>query len=232
MTSPPALSILMPVFNEASTIEHAIAVTLAAELPASFELVIVDDGSTDGTLGILDRAELPEQVTVLRHPQNRGKGAAVRTALAAARGEYAAILDADLEYEPADLAHLLRPLLAGRSNVVLGVRAFDGFTSHSFVYVLGNKGVTLIANILFNVYIRDMMSCHKMMRTDLFRALPLKESGFAIEAEIVARLLQRGERIYEMPVSYHARPTEAGKKLTWVDGLRVVRTLVRCRLRR
>ena len=230
MASPPALSILMPVYNEASTIEHAIAVTLAAELPAPFELVIVDDGSTDGTLEILDAADLPEQVTVLRHPENRGKGAAVRTALAAARGEYAAILDADLEYEPDDLAHLLGPLLAGRSNVVLGVRAFDGFTSHSFVYVLGNKGVTLIANILFNVYIRDMMSCHKMMRTDLFRALPLKESGFAIEAEIVARLLQRGERIYEMPVSYHARPTEAGKKLTWVDGLRVVRTLVRCRL--
>jgi glycosyltransferase involved in cell wall biosynthesis len=231
MASPPALSILMPVFNEASTIEHAIAVTLAAELPASFELVIVDDGSTDGTLEILEHAALPEQVTVLRHPANRGKGAAVLTALGAARGEYAAILDADLEYEPDDLAHLLGPLLAGRSNVVLGVRAFDGFTSHSFVYVLGNKGVTLIANILFNVYIRDMMSCHKMMRTDLFRALALTESGFAIEAEIVARLLQRGERIYEMPVSYHARPTEAGKKLTWVDGLRVVRTLVRCRLR-
>lgn len=230
MPSTPALSILMPVFNEAATIEHAIAVTLATELPASFELIIVDDGSTDGTLEILERAELPEQVTFLRHPENRGKGAAVRTALAAARGEYAAILDADLEYEPADLAHLLRPLLAGRSNVVLGVRAFDGFTSHSFVYVLGNKGVTLCANILFNVYIRDMMSCHKMMRTDLFRALPLEEPGFAIEAEIVARLLQRGERIYEMPVSYHARPTEAGKKLTWVDGLRVVRTLVRCRL--
>ncbi len=230
MASTPALSILMPVYNEASTIGHAIAVTLAAELPAPFELVIVDDGSTDGTLEILDTADLPEQVTVLRHPENRGKGAAVRTGLAAARGEYAAILDADLEYEPDDLAHLLGPLLAGRSNVVLGVRAFDGFTSHSFVYVLGNKGVTLIANILFNVYIRDMMSCHKMMRTDLFRALPLQESGFAIEAEIVARLLQRGERIYEMPVSYHARPTEAGKKLTWVDGLRVVRTLVRCRL--
>lgn len=222
----------MPVFNEAQTIEDAIAVTLAAELPAAFELIIVDDGSTDGTLEILDRADLPEQVTVLRHAENRGKGAAVRTALGAARGEYSAILDADLEYDPADLAQLLKPLLAGRANVVLGVRAFDGFTSHSFVYVLGNKGVTLVANVLFNVYIRDMMTCHKMMRTDLFRALPLQEAGFAIEAEIVARLLQRGERIYEMPVSYNARSTEDGKKLTWVDGLRVVRTLVRCRVRR
>ncbi|MGI8800895.1 MAG: glycosyltransferase family 2 protein [Solirubrobacteraceae bacterium] len=232
MASTPALSILMPVFNEATTIEHAIEVTLAAELPSSFELIIVDDGSTDGTSEILDRTDLPDQVVSLRHPQNRGKGAAVRTGLAAARGEFSAILDADLEYDPADLAQLLTPLLAGRANVVLGVRAFDGFTSHSFVYVLGNKGVTLLANILFNVYIRDLMTCHKVMRTDLFRALPLREPGFAIEAEIVARLLQRGERIYEAPVSYQARPTDAGKKLTWVDGLRVARTLLRCRLER
>lgn len=230
MASTPALSILMPVFNEAATIEHAVAVTLAAELPAAFELIIVDDGSYDGTAAILDRAELPDRVTFLRHADNRGKGAAVRTALDAARGEYSAILDADLEYDPGDLSDLMGPLLAGRSNVVLGVRAFDGYTSHSFVYVLGNKGVTLLANVLFNVYIRDLMSCHKVMRTELFRELPLKETGFAIEAEIVARLLQRGERIYEMPVSYQARPTEAGKKLTWVDGLRVVRTLVRCRI--
>jgi len=232
VASTPALSILMPVFNEAPTIEHAIAVTLAAELPTDFELIIVDDGSTDGTREILDRAELPDRVTFLRHPENRGKGAAVRTALAAARGEYSAILDADLEYDPADLSQLLAPLLAGRANVVLGVRAFDGYTSHSFAYVLGNKGVTFCANLLFNVYIRDLMTCHKVMRTELFRELELKEPGFAIEAEIVARLLQRGERIYEVPVSYQARPTEAGKKLTWVDGLRVVRTLVRCRLRR
>jgi glycosyltransferase involved in cell wall biosynthesis len=220
----------MPVFNEAATIEHAVTVTLAADLPGAFELIIVDDGSTDGTREILDRTALPDRVTFLRHAENRGKGAAVRTALAAARGEFAAILDADLEYDPADLSQLLAPLLAGRANVVLGVRAFDGYTSHSFVYVLGNKGVTLLANILFNVYIRDLMSCHKVMRTDLFRALPLKEQGFAIEAEIVARLLQRGERIYETPVSYQARPTDAGKKLTWIDGLRVARTLVRCRL--
>jgi glycosyltransferase involved in cell wall biosynthesis len=222
----------MPVFNEAPTVADAIAVTLATDLPAPFELVIVDDGSTDGTHEILEHAALADHVTYLRHPHNQGKGAAIRTALAAATGEYSAILDADLEYDPADLAHLLKPLLAGRANVVLGVRAFDGYTSHSFVFVLGNKGVTLLANILFNVYIRDLMTCHKMMRTDLFRSLPLREPGFAIEAEIVARLLQRGERIYETPVTYHARPTEDGKKLTWVDGLRVARTLVRCRLRR
>ena len=112
----------------------------------------------------------------------------------------------------------------------MGVRTFGGYTSHSFAYVMGNKGVTLVANILFNAYIRDLMTCHKMMRTELFRSLPLREPGFAIEAEIVARLLERGERVYELPIHYRARASEAGKKLTWVDGLRVVRTLVRCRL--
>jgi hypothetical protein len=110
------------------------------------------------------------------------------------------------------------------------VRAFDGYTSHSFMYVMGNKGVTLAANILFNVYLRDLMTCHKMIRTDVFRALPLQARGFDIEPEIAARLLQRGERIYEVPVHYKARSTADGKKLTSADGFRVLRTLLRCRL--
>jgi glycosyltransferase involved in cell wall biosynthesis len=191
----------------------------------------VDDGSTDGTGAVLDALELPpERARVLRHAENRGKGAAVRTALAEARGEYTAIFDADLEYDPADLGTLLKPLLAGDANAVLGVRAFDGYTSHSFLYVLGNRGVTLAANVLFNVYLRDIMTCHKAMRTDVFRSLALREPGFAIEPEIVARLLQRGERIYEVPVRYRARSTGEGKKLTALDGARVLRTLVRCRL--
>jgi dolichol-phosphate hexosyltransferase len=112
------------------------------------------------------------------------------------------------------------------------VRAFDGYTSHSFLFVLGNKLVTLVANALFNVYLRDLMTCHKAVRTDLLRALPLKEAGFGIEPEITARLLQRGERIFEVPVSYQARSDEEGKKLTALDGLRVTRTLIRCRFTR
>jgi glycosyltransferase involved in cell wall biosynthesis len=229
----PELSILMSAYNEEATIERAVERVLEADIGAdSFELIVVENGSTDATREVLEGREWPQQVRIVHIDENKGKGAGVRAALVHATGTYSAILDADLEYDPADLSHLLRPLLTNRANVVLGVRAFDGFTSHSFVYVLGNKGVTLFANILFNVYIRDLMSCHKMMRTDLFRSLALKEPGFAIEAEIVARLLQHGERIYETPVSYQARPTNAGKKLTWVDGLRVVRTLVRCRLRR
>jgi glycosyltransferase involved in cell wall biosynthesis len=196
------------------------------------ELVVVDDGSTDGTRELLEQTAWPANVRVLMHDGNRGKGAAVRTALEAARGEFSAIFDADLEYDPNDLANLLTPLVSGNTNAVFGVRAFDGYTSHSFLFVLGNKGVTLVANVLFNVYLRDLMTCHKAIRTDVFKALPLQAAGFAIEPEIAARLLQRGERIFEVPVHYKARASDEGKKLTAMDGLRVVGTLVRCRLTR
>ena len=224
------LSILMPVFNEERTVGEAVRQVLATQLPVETELLVVNDGSTDRTGEILHEAEWPDDtVRIYHHERNQGKGAAVRTALEHAQGEIAAILDADLEYAPADLAPLLEPLLEGETNAAVGVRAFNGYTSHSFVYVLGNRGVTLLANVLFNVYIGDLMTCQKVIRTDLFRELPLREKGFAIEPEITARLLQRGERIYEVPVSYRARSTEQGKKLTWVDGLRVVRTLTRIR---
>jgi glycosyltransferase involved in cell wall biosynthesis len=229
----PQLSILMPVYNEVATVERAIGAILEADLPVSTELIVVDDGSTDGTARVLASGDWPaDRVRLVSHERNRGKGAAVRTALAEARGEYTTIFDADLEYEPEDLTLLLPPLLEGTSNAVFGVRAFDGFTSHSFLYVLGNRWVTLAANVLFNVYIKDLMTMHKAMRTDVFRSLPLREAGFAIEPEITARLLQRGERIYEVPVRYKARATEEGKKLSSMDGLRVLRTLIRCRLTR
>ena len=220
----------MPVYNERERVEQAIAEVLQTELPSEFELLIVDDGSTDGTREILRGGSWDERVRLFEHPQNRGKGAAVQTALVEARGEFAAIFDADLEYDPADLALLMPPLLDGRSNACFGVRAFDGYTSHSFLYVLGNKGVTLACNLLFNVYLHDIMTCQKMIRTDLFRSLALSSPGFAIEPEITARLVQRRERIFEVPVHYRARATEEGKKLTALDGFRVLATLIRCRL--
>jgi dolichol-phosphate hexosyltransferase len=222
----------MPVYNEAGTVERAIEEVLDAEIGEDIELIVVDDGSRDGTRELLDDRQWPQRVRLLRHEQNRGKGAAVRTALAAATGEFTAIFDADLEYEPSDLAELLPPLMRGDTNAVFGVRAFDGYTSHSFLFVLGNRGVTLAANVLFNVYLRDLMTCHKAIRTEVFRSLPLRASGFAIEPEITARLLQRGERIFEVPVHYKARTTAEGKKLTATDGLRVVATLIRCRFTR
>jgi glycosyltransferase involved in cell wall biosynthesis len=223
------LSILMPIYNEAGTVERAVGEVLDAELPLETELILVDDGSTDGTASILARLELPQHVKLLNHDQNRGKGAAIQTALRHATGEYASIFDADLEYDPHDIGPLLEPLIEGLTNAAFGVRAFDGYTSHSFLFVMGNRGVTLVANLLFNVYIKDLMTCHKVIRTEVFRSLPLKERGFGIEAEITARLLQRGERIFELPVHYRARSNEEGKKLTAMDGLRVVRTLIRCR---
>jgi dolichol-phosphate hexosyltransferase len=224
------LSILMPVYNERERVERAIAEVLATELPIEFELIVVDDGSTDGTREILRNGNWDGRVRRLEHPENRGKGAAIQTALAEARGDFSAIFDADLEYDPSDLGLLMPPLLDGRANAAFGVRAFDGYTSHSFLFVLGNKGVTLACNVLFNVYLHDIMTCHKMIRTEVFRELPLRSAGFAIEPEITARLVQHGERIFEVPVHYRARSNEEGKKLTALDGFRVIATLVRCRL--
>jgi glycosyltransferase involved in cell wall biosynthesis len=223
------LSILMPVYNERERVEQAIAEVLDTPLPTDFELIVVDDGSTDGTREILRGGNYDGRVRLFEHPENRGKGAAVQTALSHAEGEYSAIFDADLEYDPTDLGLLMPPLLDGRTNACFGVRAFDGYTSHSFLFVLGNKGVTLACNMLFNVYLHDIMTCHKMIRTDVFRSLPLRSRGFAIEPEITARLVQRGERIFEVPVHYRARATDEGKKLTALDGFRVLGTLMRCR---
>ena len=223
------LSVLMPVYNERARIEQAIAEVLATELPTEIELIIVDDGSTDGTREILRNGDWGERVRYFEHDHNQGKGAAVQTALAQATGEFAAIFDADLEYDPADLGVLLPPLLQGKSNVAFGVRAFDGYSSHSFWFVLGNRGVTLVCNILFNVFLHDIMTCQKVLRTELFKSLELSATGFAIEPEITARVLNKGERIYEVPVQYHARSNEEGKKLTAYDGVRTVAMLLRCR---
>jgi glycosyltransferase involved in cell wall biosynthesis len=220
----------MPVFNERATVEAAIADALNAELPVTGrELVIVDDGSTDGTRELLRSTDWPEDVKVVFHERNLGKGAAVRTALQHATAEFAAILDADLEYRAADLAHVLEPLVSGEARVVFGTRAWTSQSSFSFWYVVGNKAVTMATNVIYNCWISDVMTCHKAMHTELFRSLRLRERGFAIEPEIAARVLRAGERIHEVPISYKARGREAGKKLTAFDGLRVLRTLIRCR---
>ncbi len=223
------LSILMPVYNERERVQRAIAEVLATELPTDFELILVNDGSTDGTTEILRSGEWDERVRLFEHDQNQGKGAAIQTALREARGEFSAIFDADLEYDPADLGALMPPLLAGKTDACFGVRVFDGYTSHSYLFVMGNKGVTLACNVLFNVYLHDIMTCHKMIRTDLFRALDLRANGFTIEPEITARLLQHGERIFEVPVHYHARASDEGKKLTARDGFRVIGALLKLR---
>jgi glycosyltransferase involved in cell wall biosynthesis len=225
------LSILMPVFNERETVRSAVEQALAASYPIDrVELVIVDDGSTDDTPQVL--AELAEdpRVTLVSHERNRGKGAAVQTALRHAHGTYAAIMDADLEYDPSDIGKLLEPVIAGEADVVFGARGFESHSAFSFWYVIGNKGVTLAANLLFNSYLGDIMTCHKVMRTDVFRSLSLKSRGFDIEPEITGKLLAGGHQIYEVPVRYRARGRAEGKKLTAADGFRVLRTLIECRV--
>jgi glycosyltransferase involved in cell wall biosynthesis len=227
-----SLSVLMPVYNERETVLEAIEQVLAAELPVqASELIVIDDGSTDGTRELLAARSWPAGVTVVEHPRNMGKGAAIRTGLGHATGTYTAVMDADLEYDPADIGPLLEPLLAGEFHAVFGTRGFQSHSAYSFWYVIGNRLVTLAANVLYNSWVSDIMTCHKVLETEMFRSLSLRESGFAIEPEITARLLRRGVRIYEVPVTYRARSREQGKKLTSLDGLRVVRTLVRCRLR-
>jgi glycosyltransferase involved in cell wall biosynthesis len=224
-----SLTVLMPVFNERETVETAIERTLSATMPVDErELIIVDDGSTDGTAEILAR-EWPAEVRVVTHPHNMGKGAAIQTGLSHATGEFTTVMDADLEYDPEEVADLVVPLSRGDTDAVYGVRGFQAHNAFSFWYVVGNRGVTFAANLLFNCWLGDLMTCHKAIRTDLFRSLPLRESGFAIEAEITARLLRRGTRIFEVPVTYRARGREEGKKLTAADGVRVLRTLTRCR---
>jgi glycosyltransferase involved in cell wall biosynthesis len=226
-----SLSILMPVFNERGTVLAAINDALQAELPVtSREVIVVDDGSTDGTRDLLAGADLPSNVQVHLHARNGGKGVALRTALKHASGDFSAILDADLEYRASDLALLLEPLLSGDARVVFGTRQWSSHAAFSFWYVMGNKSVTTATNVLYNCWISDVMTCHKAMSTELFKSLRLRESGFAIEPEIAARVLQSGERIFEVPITYTARSREEGKKLTAFDGVRVLRTLVRCKV--
>ena len=229
----PELTILMPVYNERGTVAEAIRQALEADLPVtSRELVVVDDGSTDGTRELLREHDWGPEVRLFFHDRNRGKGAAVRTALDHARGRWATILDADLEYDAADIGRLVESLEAGDADVVFGTRGFASHSSFSFWYVLGNKAVTLVANVLFNSWLADIMTCHKAMATDVWRSLDLRSRGFELEGEITAAVLDAGHRVFEVPITYKARGREAGKKLTAFDAARVVFTLVRRRLRK
>jgi dolichol-phosphate hexosyltransferase len=225
------LSILMPVYDEHTSVGNAVKQALNVQYPCEIELVVVDDGSRDGTADVLaGYADIRLQVHV--HPRNRGKGAAVRTAAAHATGDYMVILDADLEYDPQDIPKLLEPVLDGRANVVYGSRTFGSHSAYSFWYVLGNKAVTTLANMIYNSYISDLETCLKLMPLALFRSLRIRSAGFGMEAEITAKLLRQRYRPYEVPISYRARSREEGKKITWRDGVDAVWILTRERVRR
>jgi glycosyltransferase involved in cell wall biosynthesis len=223
------LSILMPVYNESATLRRAVKSVLDVNYPCEIELVAVDDGSKDDSLSQL-RSIDDARLVVIAHERNQGKGAAIRTASEAATGDYMIICDADLEYRPEEIPALLAPVLAGEATVVYGTRSFGAHNAYSYWYVLGNRGVTLAANLLFNCYISDLETCFKLLPTALYRRLDIQAAGFGMEAQVTARLLKSGIRPYEVPISYRARSREEGKKLTWRDGVEALWILGRERL--
>ena len=213
------LTIAVPVYNERARVARALKELNSTPFSVETEIIIVDDGSTDGTWEELGQLMLPEQVRLVRHPENRGKGAALRTALEAASGDVFVPFDADLEYDPGDLAKCLQPLIRDDADVVYGTRNFGSHTAFSYWYVLGNKFLNTWANVLFNCYISDLETCFKMVRTPILRTLDLRSDGFDIEAEVTAKLLRAGHRPYEVPISYKARTRAQGKKIAWQDGV-------------
>jgi glycosyltransferase involved in cell wall biosynthesis len=229
MTLNRVLSVMIPAFNEERTLELILKHVL--ERPEVGEVIAVDDGSTDGTWGVMSRvAEREPRVRAFRLEKNQGKGAALRRAVQEVRMPFALVQDADLEYDPRDYPTLLQPLVEGRADVVYGVRGFAGQTAFSFWFVMGNKAVTFAANLLFDCYISDLESGYKALRSDLWRRLNLQGDRFDIEPDITARVLRLGYRIHEVPIRYYARTRAEGKKLTWLDGVRAIGRLVRLRL--
>jgi dolichol-phosphate hexosyltransferase len=222
-----SLSVLIPVHNEERTL--ALVLDAVESRPEVTEIVVVDDGSTDGTAEILAAREFTKPAQVLTHPVNRGKGAAVRTAIQAVTGELALIQDADLEYDPTDYPALLAPFERQDVSVVYGTRTFSSHTAFSFWFVVGNRLVNLFNNVLFNTYVSDLETGFKLMPLELWKRLDLRANGFDLEPEVTGKLLRLGYRIYEVPISYTARSRKEGKELTWRDGVRALWTLTRIR---
>ncbi len=227
------LSILIPVYNETATIEAVVRSCLAQAVPgiARREVVVVDDGSTDTTARVLTALapEFPAELVLLRHPRNRGKGAAVRSALAKVTGDAVIIQDADLEYSPADYPLMLEPIIAGRADVVYGSR-FSGQQAKRVLYFwhyAGNRLLTLFSNILTNLNLTDMETGFKAFRADVIKNIPIKSERFGFEPEITAKAARRHCRMYEVGISYNGRTYAQGKKITWVDGVKAVFSIIR-----
>ena len=239
------LSVIIPAYNEATTIR--VILERVARTPFAKELIVVDDGSSDGTRDILRTIQaefappaqslgLPPDapactLTVLFHPHNRGKGAAIRTGLRAVTGDIVLIQDADLEYDPADYVSLLSPILDGKAEVVYGSR-FAGSPRRVlfFWHSIGNKFLTLLSNLFTSLHLTDMETGYKVFRTEVIQGLPLHSDRFGFEPEITAKIAQRGARLYEVPISYAGRTYAEGKKINWKDGLAAVWAIMRYNL--
>lgn len=232
MQKPPLLSILMPVYNEAKTVHEIIARVEATDIgDVRKELIVVDDGSTDGTRDVLRQLSDSEDHKIYFHGHNMGKGAALRTALTYASGDIILIQDADLEYDPAEYAELIKPILEGRADVVYGSRLTGGKVARAFNFwhFIGNKVLTLTTNVLYNAVLSDMETCYKVFRADVIKNIQIKSNRFDFEPEITAKVLRRKYKLYEMPISYYGRDFSEGKKITWRDGFAAVWALVKYR---
>jgi glycosyltransferase involved in cell wall biosynthesis len=227
--SSPLLSVVIPVWNEAGTLDEIVRRVLRQ--PFDMEVILVDDGSSDGSQEIARGiGEREPRVRSIVHPQNRGKGAALRTGFAQARGEYVVVQDADLEYDPAEYARLLEPLLDGRADVVYGSRFLGGphrvLNHHHY---LANQGLTFLSNVLTNLNLTDMETCYKLFRREVLDRMILREDRFGFEPEFTARAAKLRLRIYEVPISYSGRTYDEGKKIGWRDGVRALWVILKSR---
>lgn len=223
------LTVVIPVYNEALTVERLLR--RVREVPLWLEVIVIDDGSTDGTRDLLPQLEGTLIDRLIMHEQNRGKGAALRTGFEHATGDVVVVQDADMEYDPHEFPMLLRPILSGKADAVYGSRFLGGphrvlFFWHS----VGNRVLTLLSNMFTDVNLTDMETCYKMIRRELLQELPLSANRFGIEPEITARLAQAGARIYELPISYDGRSYAEGKKIGWKDGVSALRCIVQYNL--
>jgi glycosyltransferase involved in cell wall biosynthesis len=226
-----SLSVIMPVFNERATVAEVIRRMRAVELPLVLQIIVVDDGSSDGSdkvLGVLEDST----VRVIRHNVNQGKGAAIRTGLPEVRGDLVLIQDADLEYDPNDWPRLLEPILRGKARVVYGSR-FTGERKNMLpLHWVGNRLLSLVTNVLYSTTMSDMETCYKLFDAQVLEGLTIVSNKFDFEPEITAKVLRRGHRIYEVPISYAGREPSEGKKITWRDGFGALKALVKFRFTR
>lgn len=225
----PLISIVVPVFNEQGTVAEVIERLLTIELPAAREILVVNDGSTDGTRGVLDALSVRPELRIIHAPKNGGKGSAIRIGFAQATGSIVAIQDADLELDPAQIAELVAPILEGRTRVVYGSRFLAGRTDAPWLSVFANRVLTEITNLLYGGRITDMETCYKVMEREVAQSLRLESNRFDIEPEITAKLLRAGHSILELPIRFNPRSRAQGKKIGWRDGFHAIQVLFKYR---